>query len=630
MIEWSHEYTNGFGDLATNTLYLTDTYGANLTNLYFTNLIYAPAYTWTLQPRNFTISRAQPALFESASTGPAFTDRPADFWSAGGPVVTNAQYSAYSVTVNPVVATRPGTTARNAAGRIEMIAGQVLDLNLAHVETLNYLKLTATNHFAGASNAFVSAPFADIALGSTNGMLKMSSVLVPAVTRFTGNIEIYSAVWTNDVVIGGETNSSIFNVILVDSFLSEALPPQIFDLSLRSTNLIVGDILNVSSNLALDVDNLTISNVAAFNLLSYDLHWAESATHLKNLTNQGAIFAPNDLFFVSRNADGSDRPYSSFVNEGYVDGSALSVASDSIVNPGYLFANYGPISLVAAANVTLPAGGELYAPYGDITIACKNLSVTNHLFTVGRGITLTVTGNLMAGVNNWEVYDGFNLLARPATGDFSSSSVTSYAMDYQEVISTWAGADLGPVPAGFTNNAALGRLTLDGGLYSLFTFVGTGPGSNALYVDVLVLENMATNLDGGGNMEALNLVPGMKIYFGQAFAGSTDITAALAGKNGGALVNVPHTGPLSLSKPAPPLDVNLKVSIATTPAPRSLVTWNTEMNATNHLYYVEQPMATNWQLVTNFISPASGPVTITDEDLKNSRFYKVRVDRPGL
>jgi hypothetical protein len=202
-------------------------------------------------------------------------------------------------------------------------------------------------------------------------------------------------------------------------------------------------------------------------------------------------------------------------------------------------------------------------------------------------------------------------------------------MDYQEVISTWAGADLGPTAAGYTNNAALGRLTLDGGTDAIFTFTGTGPSSNAIYVDVLALENSAANTNAAGDLVALNLNPGMKIYFSQAFANSTDITSALAGKNGGGLVRLTHVGPLSISKPAPPVNVDLKVNIALSPTPRSLVTWNTATGATNYLYYIEQPFATNWQVLTNFVSPAAGPVTVTDENLKSSRFYKVRVDLPA-
>jgi hypothetical protein len=259
------------------------------------------------------------------------------------------------------------------------------------------------------------------------------------------------------------------------------------------------------------------------------------------------------------------------------------------------------------------------------------LYVTNQLLQIGRSLSLSVTNSLNAGANNWGVFDGFHLLTKPVTGDLAETTITDTAFPYAEVMHSWAAADLGPVPAGFSNNAALGQLVLDGGLNSLFTFYGTGPGSNALYVDVLDLLNSAAEQDVDGNLTALNLLPGMKIYYSQAFSNGVDVTSGLAGKNGGALGQVTHVGPLSVIPRfiLKASDIDLKVSVVTTPHLHTVVSWNTVAGAANQLYCVDQPNGTNWVPVTNFVSTVGGRVSITEPVTGGGgRFFKVRVDQP--
>jgi hypothetical protein len=111
--------------------------------------------------------------------------------------------------------------------------------------------------------------------------------------------------------------------------------------------------------------------------------------------------------------------------------------------------------------------------------------------------------------------------------------VTNTAPAYARVINEWAAADHGCSPTGYVNNAAVGRLILNGGLNSLFEFTGAGA-ANALYVDYLELDGFtATNRDNADNSTGVQIDPGMKIYYGQAVANGTDVSEKLNGKNGG-------------------------------------------------------------------------------------------------
>ena len=90
-------------------------------------------------------------------------------------------------------------------------------------------------------------------------------------------------------------------------------------------------------------------------------------------------------------------------------------------------------------------------------------------------------------------------------------------------------------PMGFSNNAALGRLILDGGISnSLFQFSAVF-GANALYVDRIDFENFTTNTDAAGNLIGVQIDPGMVIYYAQANQGGIPASAKLDGKNGGRL-----------------------------------------------------------------------------------------------
>jgi hypothetical protein len=84
------------------------------------------------------------------------------------------------------------------------------------------------------------------------------------------------------------------------------------------------------------------------------------------------------------------------------------------------------------------------------------------------------------------------LLRKPATGDLLGTEIVTRAPRFVSVAHTWAAEDRGATPDGFTNNVAIGRLTLDslpGGELRLGPPTdGFGfplPGQYGLYVDYL-------------------------------------------------------------------------------------------------------------------------------------------------
>lgn len=643
-IVWRAVGTNAFGQIFTNELYLRDTFGVDATNGFILNYPYSsqppqsvPVPPATQQPDNFRLTRTAPNEFVGGELGTPFEDKPHDFWTTNpNPRAVTGDYSAYGIRI-ATTTTDPlqVTNLRSGPGRIEVKATQKLDLTLARIDGLNYLSLTSTNHFKGAAGANISSTYCDVNLGSTNGSLNTSGLLNSTLPRFSGEIDCFSIKWTDTVIFNGSTNPVNFHVLYVDSDLSEFTSPQVFDLQLRSTNLMIGDTYNVLASLSLDTDRLTILSNGTINVNRVGINWAESANHLKTFTNLGSLYVPDALHFISRNPDGTSQPYESFVNRGTIMSYGTTISSDNVENSGFIDSFYGPIFIQASSSVLLSPSGYLWAPNSEISIAANDLYITNQTIQLGRSLSLSVTNSLNAGANFWQVYDGFNLWKKPVTGDLLETEIYDTAFPYDEIIHTWASEDRGPTADGFTDNAALGALDLDGGENSLFTFSPAGPDGNALYVDVLYLLNSATNRDVDGNLVALNIEPGMKLYFSQAFiddgfGGLTDITSELAGKNGGSLVQVSHTGPLSVPAPIVSFNAALKVKVETAPTARSLVTWETPARATNTLFYVNQPGETNWQVLTNFVSGTSGgTASFADPFQKNGRFYKVRVDKPA-
>jgi hypothetical protein len=120
------------------------------------------------------------------------------------------------------------------------------------------------------------------------------------------------------------------------------------------------------------------------------------------------------------------------------------------------------------------------------------------------------------GSNLIAVGRGFSILRKPTRGDLLGTSIETVIPHDFSIAHDWPGEDRGKFVAGYSNNLALGRLTLNttnllGQPYEV-RFSGTGA-SNAMYVDLLDLRGSITNENLSRHLQ---IDPNMKIYFANA------------------------------------------------------------------------------------------------------------------
>jgi hypothetical protein len=432
------------------------------------------------------------------------------------------------------------------------------------------------------------------------------------------------------------------------------------------------------------------------NYLNPSILWPASTPRLHYLTNYGAIESQNLAVFGGSQTSpysspaSSTNPYAAFVNAGSVTNFASSIFATYFQNSGTFSASGGAIQLRQAQTVIL-ANGAFLAPgtAGTITIQGGSLLVSNHVLQAGNALTLSITnylddGSLSNSVdvitnqNIWTAGGGMNLWLLPPSASLLATTVTNNASANSQVANYWAGKDYGCWPSGFANNAALGRLILDGqDARSLFSFFRTDF-TNALYVDLLELKDATTNADSVGHFVGVSLQTNFTIYYGDAVANGRSIAEQLNGRygvsgtNGGRFrwVSSFNTGFFSSTNvtyadgsgthrlnralvtscnldsngngipnctdpnPVPvvtPSTLVLKVSVTNGPPRAVVLSWNTLPLASNYLYSSLLLPSANWQLVTNFLSDATigGRVTVMDP-IKTTKtlYYRVRVLSP--
>jgi hypothetical protein len=492
-VEWIAVRTNPVtGSTITNYLYLFDDFGT-----FATNLLVQTIPSLTFSPRNYTFFRGGPLALGT----PAPSGLPAGMFNNS--TVTNdfAALGAVFAPTTQVPGNLPGSTITNLPGRIEITADTVLNLSRTRITGLNYMNLKATNHFAGSGGAQISVPLSDISLATTNGQLAITNLLAATVPRFTGEVDLWSGRWTNDA--GGF--SSRYQVLFVDSRLSPTAPSLVQDLSLRSTNVVINDIMNVTRNFLVETERLTVATNQApaptpsgeINLLSSLITWSSSLPRLQYLANNGAIRTLNAVFFGGSRTtpfftSNFNEPYIAFVNRGTVTTEGSLIWADYFENRGLFTSGSGFGSLTLQSQTALLTNGFFLASGGDISITSGVLTNINHVLQTGRKLTLNVTDVLTDGVtngttlttltnaNSWTVGNGVDLPVKPKTGDLRGTTILDTAPPGAEISHLWAAEDRDCSPAGFTDNVALGRLILDGGNDSLFRFT---PAAFALTFD---------------------------------------------------------------------------------------------------------------------------------------------------
>ncbi|MCX6895679.1 MAG: hypothetical protein NTZ16_09330, partial [Verrucomicrobia bacterium] len=166
-VEWSGVYVDPqTGVTSTNYFYLSCVMDVT-TNANINNGI----------PGNYTFAQT------NAPTPGAPHTNGLPFAGAFRPGIVSNSYAYLSASV---ITTTIGTnkvvngSPTNLPGRIQIAAATNLDLALAQIYGENYLSLESTNHFSGNVGANISAPYADIRLGVTNGSLVISNLWHPA------------------------------------------------------------------------------------------------------------------------------------------------------------------------------------------------------------------------------------------------------------------------------------------------------------------------------------------------------------------------------------------------------------------------------------------------------------------
>src|ERR1017187_8135470 len=334
VVEFSSLITNYLG-VTTNFLYLEDSF------LTFTNFqllqdgfagvgINRPTFI----PENYTISTFSP-LFFGLPPPATNTFIPLGTFTVGGDGMVTNQYTAYQAIFQPgsvVMGDVAGQNVTNEPGRIELTADNFLTLTQAQISSANYILLKATNHFGGSSGAQIAAPFVDLYLHSTNGLLSLTNVLVPELPRPIGICDLFSARWTNvaNRVINSVTNTvtNRFHVLFVDAQFAPTSPLQVQTLSLSTAttnvpppddSIFICDVFNVTSNLLIDTRRLTLTTNAAgspspagvLNYLNPSILWPASTPRLHYLTNYGAIESQNLAVFGGSQTSAYSSPASS-------------------------------------------------------------------------------------------------------------------------------------------------------------------------------------------------------------------------------------------------------------------------------------------------------------------------------
>ncbi len=581
-------------------------------------------------------------------------------------------------TINSLFLTTGVTTdPTNMPGRVEIVGGRVnLDQTRIRSESLLSIK---TSNLTSNRVAQVDAPYLIYDLASVEPTLVISNLAPATVRRLSGEVNAWSGVWTNiaDFVStnGVGTNATpttnsieiAFHALVVENALTTIRPTVVYDFAAHATNLVIGDTLSIGNTVYLEATNLDVQGALIF---PANTNWNQTdVPNLVNLTNEGYIGITGAGYFGAEPAS----PYQNFVNHGQINGATHVIrteyfenhGSPNLASSGQINANSGLLSL-ETQNGDL-TNAQMVAS-GDIQIFADNLTnqftryqagVSNALGALIMSVTNRLTDGGTNANNEWTVTSGFHFDRKPQFGDLLGTRLQSIIPGLSgRADHTWAGEDRGPNNQGYANNLALGRLTLDGTPGSLFVF-SPATTNNALYVDYLELLDNPTNYNA-----ALRIDPGMKIYFANAnlpveklnshnsgrliwissYTGmnsSTNITypsgvtygpfnTALASSkdidsDGDGYANANDATPFIV-----PEDLGLVIELVPAPSGTARLSWNPLISASNIVEYKDDLSSPSWQVLTNFVSDASGnPVTITDAvPPGSSRFYRVRIQQP--
>lgn len=306
LLQWTGTFVDpATGQTSTNNLYLF--------HYYFNSTNFLPIVTFNTTPQN-GIEEYQNYVWDQTSalspgnvTAPGFQNVFNDSNITNIYEFFNSQLAGTTAGTN-VSTANPSGALTNLPARIQIAASQDLNLSNAIISGENYLSLMASNQFDGNGNAQIVAPYSDINLGVTNGYLAVSNLLEGNIFTWSGTLNEWSTRWTN---VDANGISWDYRVMLVESDLKPTLEPQVQNLTLTTTNLLVSDVLNVFGPLYTSAQSLTLTT-NAFGVGAHSLDgelnlqnqnpftwsWNSSFPNLLWLTNDGAIRMANLSDFV--------------------------------------------------------------------------------------------------------------------------------------------------------------------------------------------------------------------------------------------------------------------------------------------------------------------------------------------
>ena len=526
----------------TNSVYLIDALAFRTNTALARNLSIN-----TRRPINYEVLRNRPFFGTGVTPTNVFTPdllfRPT--MASNEVEVIYAGYQAQVSSINTPGLTIPGNPLANPTnfpGRIE-IFGDTVDLTETRIRADSTIVIRAENL---VSNQFaqVDAPFVVFNVGSSQPTLVISNIAPPTVARLSGTVSAWSGTWRNFETVITQTSTNVnaidFHVLIVDHTLQGRQPVQVSEFTAQAANIALMDPLAINNTFRLDATGLVNENALT---LPFGSSWARTnVLNLRHLTNHGVITLSGSGFFGSDRAE----PYENFINTGSISGASLFVNSTSFDNSGHLEARSGLLSVdavdariaglptvittnfftnivVGATNVfallTTNSFGPLLVADADVVLTASDLVLSNAIIQAGvlapGALIVDVADRLWApresGTNRWIVQAGVNMVRKPAESDLFGTHIISIAPPFRESVHFWPADDLGATEAGYMNNLAVGRMTLDGrSSLSRFKFVGQGA-NRALYVDYLQLENFATNINTSILVES-----GFTLYFADA------------------------------------------------------------------------------------------------------------------
>lgn len=531
-------------------LYITDFMAAETNFVELTNTVTQT----TIRPSVYNVTRLAPIEFLAG--GPSNAVFSSDLIAHAGysnVFVTNI-YAAYSFdmqNVSVLPALVPGASLTNIESRVEIFADK-LNLNRTRIRSDGLVNIT-TKDLVGTPLTSIDSPNLMLDLAKPTGTLKIANMVKEFVERTSGQGRCWSAMWTNqwgslstnmvpdpadpNLMTNVVTTNVIdigFHIMVVDSQLFRDQPVTTHSFRAKAERVEIEDVIFTTNAFSVDSEFLRIGTNSAIYLANI----GQTLTRVDlpstfEFENQGFVLLTGG---TELGTDRAER-YRKIVNGGEIDADYFNIRTETFENSGLLitdsgqaFPPFGP-GLSGVFNLDADSarmeGGSLFAGE-EINIRVKDLKMLNATIGTPDAITLTITDTVSDGAadgNNAILSRGFHLLQKPTLGDFLGTTFTSAIPKFLAIEHTWAGEDRGATPAGYVNNAAMGRLVLTSDLDGLFVFRGASANS-ALYVDMLEFEGSAAE----DVAFALDIEPSLVIYFADSNLVPEDLDGLLDGR----------------------------------------------------------------------------------------------------